>query len=325
MRRASRVATPVALLVFVVGVSGASIGCFGTSGTADEIDDGGALDGATGDSTAGADTGTSTDSAIGPDSGTPTDTGPATDTGTAPADTAPADTAAADTATPTDTGTPPTDTGTTPTDTGTVPTDTGTTPTDTGTPPDTGPVAELSCSIASGPSSGTIELPSGTVDWAHWGLFAKDSWDHKSGGTYLTTKGTTKGGVGQYAGYPIGFTWASGGTPTPAMLVPSSTGIYVSNKDEGFDFDVVASASGETLVVWVARVNTGLTIKVTPSDAGLTTFNGDVPSTSGLTPATVTCKIRGATTTSKVSIQIRQTSNSSGSYGSLLSAVVKTG
>ncbi len=305
-------------------------GCFGTSGTADENLEDGGLDGVALDSTSGVDTGSSPDSALTTDSGLTAETGPGTDTGTEPADTgtAPTDTGTTPTdtgTTPTDTGTTPTDTGTTPTDTGTAPTDTGTTPTDTGTPPtDTGPVAELSCTLASGPTTGSVDLSAGTLDWAHWGLVTKDSWDHKSGGTFFTGRGTTKGGFNTYGSYPVSWTW-SGGTPTASMPGPigTLTGIFVGNKDEGFTFDVALTTTERTLVTWLARNGTTTSVKVSSSDAGIAPFTTTISASgaSGNVPATLTCLVRGASTSSKVTVEIMQTN--SGGYTSLLSAVVK--
>ncbi|MBL8720961.1 MAG: hypothetical protein JNL79_33565 [Myxococcales bacterium] len=296
-------------------------GCLGTSGTADESFEDGGLDALAVDASPGVDTGASSDGTLASDTGTGSDTGPASgDTGTAPTDTgtAPTDTGTA----PTDTGTAPTDTGTTPTDTGTTPTDTGTTPTDTGTPPtDTGPVAELSCSLTSGPTSGNVDLNAGTLDWAHWGLFNKDSWDHKSGGAFFASKGSTKGSVGQFGAYPISWTWSSG-APTATMVVPSFTGIYVNKKDEGFAFDVAASPAGQTLVVWLSRSDATASVKVTSSDAGIAAYATTISGSGGsIVPATLTCKVRGATSSSKVTVEIQQTT---GGYTSLLSAAVKS-
>jgi len=277
-------------------------GCFGTSGTADENLEDGGLDGVALDSTSGVDTGSSPDSALTTDSGLTAETGPGTDTGTEPADT-----------------------GTAPTDTGTTPTDTGTTPTDTGTPPtDTGPVAELSCTLASGPTTGSVDLSAGTLDWAHWGLVTKDSWDHKSGGTFFTGRGTTKGGFNTYGSYPVSWTW-SGGTPTASMPGPigTLTGIFVGNKDEGFTFDVALTTTERTLVTWLARNGTTTSVKVSSSDAGIAPFTTTISASgaSGNVPANLTCLVRGASTSSKVTVEIMQTN--SGGYTSLLSAVVK--
>ena len=294
-------------------------GCLGTSGTADENFEDGGLDEVAIDSSSGVDTGASTDSALPTDTGTGSDTGTLGDTGSAPADTG----AIADTGTtPTDTGITPIDTGTTPIDTGTTPTDTGTTPTDTGTPPtDTGPVAELSCSLVSGPTVGNIDLDAGTLDWAHWGRATKDSWDHKSGGTFFASKGSTKGGVGQFGAYPISWTWSSG-TPTATQTIPSLTGIYVNKKDEGFSFEVAASTSGQTLVVWLSRADATTSVKVTSSDTGVAAYATTISGSGGaIIPATLTCKVRGATSASKVTVEILQTT---GGYTSLLSAVVKS-
>ena len=91
----------------------------------------------------------------------------------------------------------------------------------------------------------------GTLDWAHWGLSAVNSYNHKTGTTPQISNVTMigSGGAVRYANHPFGFSW-SDGTPT-ASTTGSPTGIYVSGINNGFQITVPADLTPRQLTIFV--------------------------------------------------------------------------
>ena len=108
----------------------------------------------------------------------------------------------------------------------------------------------LSGSMA--PSTGSQNLAqTGTSDWAHWGLTAPNSFDHKSGVTQQISNLTALGGgtVLQYGDNPVGFSWTSG-TPT-ASTSNTTTGVYIAGQNNGFQISAPADTTSRTLTLYV--------------------------------------------------------------------------
>jgi hypothetical protein len=95
----------------------------------------------------------------------------------------------------------------------------------------------------------------GTADWAHWGLGSPNSYDHKGGVTPLISNYTAVGSgtVNWYDNNPVGFSWTAG-TPT-ANASNSTTGIYISGQNNGFQITAPADGTQRTLTVYVGVWN----------------------------------------------------------------------
>jgi len=101
-------------------------------------------------------------------------------------------------------------------------------------------------------TSGTIDLTAeGTSDWARWGLFRETSFDQKAGVAPqigdLQIIGSSP--VYWFDANTVGYTW-SDGTPT-AAATNSTTGIYVTDLDNGFEFTVPADTTPKILKVFL--------------------------------------------------------------------------
>jgi hypothetical protein len=115
--------------------------------------------------------------------------------------------------------------------------------------------ATSTLTVASIPVLGpeTINLTTeGTLDWAAWGLNLPTDFDDKAGVTsqisnYIAIGSTNNSG--QYDNNIQGFTWTDG-QPTDAET-NTTTGIYVSGLDAGYEVDVPATAATRVLTIYV--------------------------------------------------------------------------
>ncbi len=95
----------------------------------------------------------------------------------------------------------------------------------------------------------------GTADWAHWGLSAATSYNHKAGVTPQISNYTVVGGgsASRYTNNAIGYTWTDG-TPT-VTATGTTTGIYISGQNRGFSITVPADTTVRTLALYVGLWN----------------------------------------------------------------------
>ena len=113
-----------------------------------------------------------------------------------------------------------------------------------------GTTGSLAASLAT--PSGTQNLTSlGTGDWAHWGITAATSFDHKAGVTSQISNYTMVGAsaANRYSDNGFGYTW-TGGTPT-ASATNTTTGVYVEGVGNGFRITAPADTTQRTLTVYV--------------------------------------------------------------------------
>ncbi len=102
------------------------------------------------------------------------------------------------------------------------------------------------------PAPDAVDLTAeGTADWAHWGLEHYRSFNRKRNvipqiGNYRKV-GT--GSIYRYANSPTAYRWTDG-APFPAVS-DSSTGIYITGLDNGFQLTVPADPVPRTLKVYV--------------------------------------------------------------------------
>ena len=122
--------------------------------------------------------------------------------------------------------------------------------------------------VVSGPPglTGTLGTPAasqnlttlGTSDWAHWGLNSAASFDHKSGLpsqiSNFTPFNAEVGSVANFSGSSVAYTW-SDGTPD-ANVVNTTTGVYISGQNKGFQIQVPADTSTRTLTIYVGVFST---------------------------------------------------------------------
>jgi hypothetical protein len=122
--------------------------------------------------------------------------------------------------------------------------------------------------VISGPPglTGTLGTPAatqnlttlGTSDWAHWGLNSATSFDHKSGLpsqiSNYTTVNAQAGSVTNFSGSAVAYTW-SDGTPD-ANVAGTTTGVYISGQNKGFQIQVPADTSTRALTIYLGVFNT---------------------------------------------------------------------
>jgi len=118
-------------------------------------------------------------------------------------------------------------------------------------------------------TTGTIDLTAqGVLDWAHWGLNLPSDFDQKAGITSLIgnyVPAGTSGNYLQYGNNAQGFSW-NDGTPDSSVSA-STTGIYVSGVDNGFEVDVSAATTNRLLSIYVGVWNATMHFQASLSDS----------------------------------------------------------
>jgi uncharacterized repeat protein (TIGR01451 family) len=129
----------------------------------------------------------------------------------------------------------------------------------------------LSGSVAT--PSGPINLTqSGTSDWAHWGLTAANSFNHKKGVTQQISNFTKigTGGVNRFLNDPNGYSWTDG---TPTLSATNTiTGVYLAGLNNGFQITVPADTTDRTLKLYVSVWGSQGRLEATLSDGSAVPF-----------------------------------------------------
>jgi len=97
-----------------------------------------------------------------------------------------------------------------------------------------------------------VDLDSeGPVDWAHWGLFNEESFDHKRGVTSQISDYSQVGGGGvyPYSDNANTYSWSDGSPTASATNTP--TGIYIVGQNNGFHIQAPAGVTTNLLKVFV--------------------------------------------------------------------------
>jgi len=108
----------------------------------------------------------------------------------------------------------------------------------------------LSANLSGSPS--TVDLTAeGISDWAHWGRFTGNSFNHKVGVASQISDVTiiNEEPVYQFPDNPAGYSW-SDGTPS-AAATNTTTGIYVVGLGNGFELTVPATTNLQTLKIYL--------------------------------------------------------------------------
>jgi Bacterial Ig domain len=123
----------------------------------------------------------------------------------------------------------------------------------------TSPPVDFFVYTSGGTLSGTRAIPArnvdltaeGTLDWAHWGLTAPTSFNHKSGVAQQISNFVALGTqpIQQYSNNFTAFSW-SDGTPV-AQAAASTTGLFVTGHTNGFELRVPAETSVRHLKLYV--------------------------------------------------------------------------
>ena len=129
----------------------------------------------------------------------------------------------------------------------------------------------LSGSLATTPSAVDLTLE-GTLDWAHWGRFNATSFNHRSGVTQQISNYVRIGNksAAWFGDNNVGYSW-SNGTPT-ATSTNTTTGIWISGLNNGFQITVPADTTLRTLRVYVGVAAAQGKLTVTLSDGSAPTY-----------------------------------------------------
>jgi hypothetical protein len=167
--------------------------------------------------------------------------------------------------------------------------------TPTSTPTAAATPGSPSLSGSSATTSGPINLTTlGTADWAHWGLTATASFDHKTGitsqiPTYTLTVGGT---VGRAVLYTNNYVW-SDGTPTGSGSTP--TGVYIGGVGHGSQLVLPAdNVTARTLKLYVGLNKVLGKLTATLSDGSAAPFTDAVDNPTGTTYRTYALTYRAA-------------------------------
>ena len=128
----------------------------------------------------------------------------------------------------------------------------------------------LSVSSVTTPASVNLTTE-GATDWAHWGLTAATSFNHKNGVVQqISNYGILGSGtIQQFGNNTNAFTW-TGGTPT--ATANTATGVYVIGLNNGFQITVPADTTSKTLKVYVGLWAAGGRFEANLSDGSAATF-----------------------------------------------------
>jgi hypothetical protein len=184
---------------------------------------------------------------------------------------------------------------------------------------------------ASGSLRGALSKPSatqnltqlGTADWAHWGLNSAASFDAKAGGQGQISNYTLVGSgqVAQYDDHPFGFTW-SDGIPT-ATATKSSTGVYVSGIQNGFQITAPADTTSRTLSVYVSVWMAGSKLVAHLSDGSAFDFvDSSLSNPNGNTAGLYTLTYRAASSGQKLVVTFTQATDAGGGNVALQAATL---
>ncbi|HMU32784.1 MAG TPA: peptidoglycan DD-metalloendopeptidase family protein [Pyrinomonadaceae bacterium] len=143
-----------------------------------------------------------------------------------------------------------------------------------------GAAGSLSASSAVSPANVNLSAE-GTADWAHWGISNASSFNHKNGVTQQISNFTRIGGgaTQRYSNNPTFFSW-TGGTPT-ASAANTSTGVYATGQNNGFQMTVPADTTARTLKLYVGLWAAGGRLEASLSDGSAPTYVDTSISNSG--------------------------------------------
>jgi len=112
----------------------------------------------------------------------------------------------------------------------------------------------------------------GNADWAHWGLTASNSFNHKSGVSQQISNYTAigSGTIQRYSNNPNVYSW-NGGTPS-SSAANTPTGVYVTGLNNGFQLTVPADTAQRTLKLFVGVWAAGGKLEATLSDGSSLDF-----------------------------------------------------
>lgn len=130
----------------------------------------------------------------------------------------------------------------------------------------------LSGSLATAPA--TVNLTAeGVLDWAHWGLTAATSFDHKAGVTSAISNYSTTGSaaVQRQMQSPTSYSW-TGGAPT-ASATSTPTGVYLMGANNGFQLALPADTTKRTLKLYVGLWAAQGKLEASLSDGSATAFS----------------------------------------------------
>jgi RHS repeat-associated protein len=138
-------------------------------------------------------------------------------------------------------------------------------------------------------TSGAINLTTlGTTDWAHWGLTASTSFDHKASVTsQIPTFTLTNGGTVGHAGlYTNNYSWTDG---TPTASATTTTGVYLGGVGHGFQLVLPAdNVTTRTLKLYLGFNKVQAQFTATLSDGSAAPFSETVDNATGTTYRTYT-------------------------------------
>lgn len=112
----------------------------------------------------------------------------------------------------------------------------------------------------------------GTADWAHWGLTAPTSFDHKSGVGQSINNFTVLGShpVMQYSNNYSRYSWSDG---TPVLAANGTpTGLFIIGQDSGFHLTVPADTTPRRLKLYVGGYGVQANFQAWLSDFSATAY-----------------------------------------------------
>jgi len=110
----------------------------------------------------------------------------------------------------------------------------------------------------------------GSLDWGHWGLVSRSSYNHKSGASLLPRLVVLEGTLKRYADNATGFSWTNG-TPSAAAN-HTTTGVFVSGLDSGFEYTLPADRTPRQLRLYVGLYGTRGRFEASLSDYSAAPF-----------------------------------------------------
>jgi hypothetical protein len=174
----------------------------------------------------------------------------------------------------------------------------------------------LTASVTGTPAT-TDLTAQGTADWAHWGLYREYSFNHKLGvasqiGNYHFV---VSGPAYQFNANTVGYTWTDG-SPTVSATA-TTTGVYITDVGDGFEFTVPADVTTRTLKVYLGAYAARGRMRLHLSDGSAAPFfDSSVQNTFDTTNAVYTISFKSGSTNQTLTVHYTVAA-SFGGYGNV--------
>jgi len=182
----------------------------------------------------------------------------------------------------------------------------------------TSPSGASSLSVQMAQPSASASLSTeGTRDWAHWGLTATSSFNHKSGVTQQIRNYTLIGSTSpsRFSDGRVAYSW-SRGTPT-ASATSSKTGIYFRGIGKGYRLTIPAQKTQSVLKIYLGLWRARGRFEAKLSDGSVTPYVTYLDNSTGSLDRAVTLRFSSASSNVNLVVEYTVENNYGNSSGNI--------